>query len=59
MGGLELPVSYDAENDIFAYGVSLGDVTYKYVFIRNTDDAATAEAAPATAQAAATAEAAE
>ena len=60
LDGMELPVSYDAESDIFAYGVAVGDVTYKYVFMRNTDDAAasTAEAA-ATAQAAATAEAAE
>lgn len=60
LDSMELPVSYDAESDILAYGVAVGDVTYKYVFMRNTDDAAasTAEAA-ATAQAAATAEAAE
>lgn len=57
LDGMELPVSYDAESDIFAYGVAVGDVTYKYVFMRNTDDAAasTAEAA-ATAQAVVTAE---
>lgn len=58
LDGMELPVTYDAESDILAYGVAVGDVTYKYVFMRNTDAASTAEAA-ATAQAAATAEAAE
>ena len=46
LDGMELPVTYDAESDILAYGVAVGDVTYKYVFMRNTDDAAsTAEAA--------------
>lgn len=46
LDGMELPVTYDAESDILAYGVAVGDVTYKYVFMRNTDAAAsTAEAA--------------
>lgn len=60
MDGIELPVVYDADADAIAYGVAQDEVTYKYVFMRNTDDAAasTAEAA-ATAQVAATAEAAE
>ena len=53
LDGMELPVTYDAESDILAYGVAVGDVTYKYVFMRNTD------AAASTAEAAATAEAAE
>ena len=51
LDGMELPVTYDAESDILAYGVAVGDVTYKYVFMRNTDAAATAQAA-ATAEAA-------
>jgi lipoprotein len=59
LDGMELPVTYDAESDILAYGVAVGDVTYKYVFMRNTDDAASTAEAAATAQAAATAEAAE
>ena len=59
LDGKELPVTYDAESDILAYGVAVGDVTYKYVFMRNTDDAASTAEAAATAQAAATAEAAE
>ena len=37
LDGMELPVTYDAESDILAYGVAVGDVTYKYVFMRNTD----------------------
>lgn len=59
LDGMELPVTYDAESDILAYGVAVGDVTYKYVFMRNTDAAASTAEAAATAQAAATAEAAE
>lgn len=59
LDGMELPVTYDAESDILAYGVAVGDVTYKYVFMRNTDDAASTAEAAATAQAAATAEVAE
>ena len=59
LDGMELPVTYDAESDILAYGVAVGDVTYKYVFMRNTDAAASTAEAVATAQAAATAEAAE
>lgn len=59
LDGMELPVTYDAESDILAYGVAVGDVTYKYVFMRNTDDAASTAEAATTAQAAATAEAAE
>ena len=59
LDGMELPVTYDAESDILAYGVDVGDVTYKYVFMRNTDAAASTAEAAATAQAAATAEAAE
>ena len=59
LDGMELPVTYDAESDILAYGVAVGDVTYKYVFMRNTDDAASTAEAAAPAQAAATAEAAE
>lgn len=60
MDGIELPITYDAEGDCFAFGVSQDEVTYKYVFMRDTgDSASTAEAAPATAQTAATAEAAE
>lgn len=59
LDGMELPVTYDDESDILAYGVAVGDVTYKYVFMRNTDDAASTAEAAATAQAAATAEAAE
>lgn len=59
LDGMELPVTYDAESDILAYGVAVGDITYKYVFMRNTDDAASTAEAAATAQAAATAEAAE
>ena len=59
LDGMELPVTYDAESDILAYGVAVGDVTYKYVFMRNTDDAASTAEAAATAQVAATAEAAE
>ena len=59
LDGMELPVTYDAESDILAYGVAVGDVTYKYVFMRNTDDAASTAEVAATAQAAATAEAAE
>lgn len=51
--GVELPVFYDEESDSLAYGVATGDVTYKFIFIRNTDDAAAS-----TAQASATAEAA-
>ena len=58
MDGIELPIVYDVDGDFFAYGVAQDEVTYKYVFMRNTGDEA--EAAPATAQAAAaTAEAAE
>lgn len=59
LDGMELPVTYDAESDILAYGVAVGDVTYKYVFMRNTDAAASTAEAAATAHAAATAEAAE
>lgn len=59
LDGMELPVTYDAESDILAYGVAVGDVTYKYVFMRNTDAAASTAEVVATAQAAATAEAAE
>lgn len=59
LDGMELPVTYDAESDILAYGVAVGDVTYKYVFMRNTDATASTAEAAATAQAAATAEAAE
>ena len=59
LDGMELPVTYDAESDILAYGVAVGDVTYKYVFMRNTDAAASTAEAAATAQAAATAEVAE
>lgn len=59
LDGMELPVTYDAESDILAYGVAVGDVTYKYVFMRNTDAAASTAESAATAQAAATAEAAE
>lgn len=59
LDGMELPVTYDAESDILAYGVAVGDVTYKYVFMRNTDAAASTAEAAATAQAAATTEAAE
>lgn len=59
LDGMELPVTYDAESDILAYGVAVGDVTYKYVFMRNTDAAASTAEAAATAQVAATAEAAE
>ena len=59
LDGMELPVTYDAESDILAYCVAVGDVTYKYVFMRNTDAAASTAEAAATAQAAATAEAAE
>lgn len=58
MDGIELPIVYDVDGDFFAYGVSQDEVTYKYIFMRNTGDET--EAAPATAQAAAaTAEAAE
>lgn len=58
MDGIELPIVYDVDGDFFAYGVAQDEVTYKYVFMRNTGDEV--EAAPATAQAAAaTAEAAE
>lgn len=59
LDGMELPVTYDAESDILAYGVAVGDVTYKYVFMRNTDAAASTAEAATTAQAAATAEVAE
>ena len=59
LDGMELPVTYDAESDILAYGVAVGDVTYKYVFMRNTDAAASTAEVVATAQGAATAEAAE
>lgn len=59
LDGMELPVTYDAESDILAYGIAVGDVTYKYVFMRNTDAAASTAEVVATAQAAATAEAAE
>ena len=59
LDGMELPVTYDAESDILAYGVAVGDVTYKYIFMRNTDAAASTAEVVATAQAAATAEAAE
>ena len=59
LDGMELPVTYDAESDILAYGVAVGDVTYKYVFMRNTDAAASTAEVVATARAAATAEAAE
>lgn len=58
MDGIDLPIVYDVDGDFFAYGVAQDEVTYKYVFMRNTGDEA--EASPATAQAAAaTAEAAE
>ena len=51
LDGMELPVTYDAESDILAYGVAVGDVTYKYVFMRNTDAAASTAEVVATAQA--------
>ena len=58
-----LNVIYDADSDALFYGYADAEGnTYKFIFMRNTDDdaASTAEAdAAATAQAAATAEAAE
>ena len=57
-----LNVIYDADSDALFYGYADAEGnTYKFIFMRNTDDAAasTADAAAATAQAAATAEVAE
>lgn len=59
--GVDFTVYYDEGTDSIAYGVALNDVTYKYIFMRYTDEAAataTAEAA-GTVQASATAEVAE
>lgn len=50
--GVELPVYYDEESDSLAYGVAVGDVTYKFIFVRNDDAAASTAQASATAEAA-------